>query len=169
MIWDWPYWAQLLLAYIVIQRLGELLYARANDRRMLADGGREYGGDHYFLFILLHGGWLFAIAFFARPLPEPPGILLMIFFVVQILRFWTLASIGRWWSTRIISAPHFPRISTGPYKYFAHPNYAVVVMEIAIVPVLLGSAMVAGVFSILNALLLRHRIRIEAGILAERD
>ena len=56
----------------------------------------------------------------------------------------------------------------GPYKFVSHPNYLVVVLEIAIVPLMLGLPWVALVFSILNALLLRHRIGVENKVLGER-
>jgi methyltransferase len=168
MILDWPVWAQAVLAYVVIQRLAELAYARSNTRRLLAEGGREYGRDHYPLFILLHGSWLIAIALVALPGGQPNPWLLTAFIASQAFRFWTLASIGRWWTTRIISAPSFPRIRTGPYRILPHPNYTVVVIEIALLPWLLGAAVLVLPFTIANALLLAWRIRIEAEVLAER-
>ena len=166
---EWPFWAQILFAYVVIQRVGELAYANANTRRLLAEGGREYGAKHYPLFIVLHGGWLISIALFAKPTDAPNLLLLNAFIATQTFRFWTLASIGRWWTTRIISAPHFPKVKRGPYRFIKHPNYALVVVEIALLPVLLGAPAMALTFSILNAGLLWWRIRIENGVLVERQ
>ena len=165
---EWPFWAQILFAYVVIQRLGELAYANANTRRLLAEGGREYGEKHYPLFIVLHGGWLISIALFAKPTDAPDLLLLNAFIATQTFRFWTLASIGRWWTTRIISAPHFPKVKRGPYRYIKHPNYALVVVEIALLPLLLGAPAMALTFSILNAALLAWRLIIESAVLAER-
>jgi methyltransferase len=166
---DWPIWAQAVLVYVIIQRLVELVYAQANTRRLLADGGREYGRGHYPLFILLHGGWLLAIALAAKPASSPNLPLLSAFIGSQIFRFWTLASIGRWWTTRIISAPHFARVRRGPYRFFPHPNYALVVVEIALLPLLLGSDWIALLFSLLNLCLIGWRLRIENGVLKERS
>lgn len=168
MIWNWPSWALIVLIYVVVQRLLELPYSNANTKRLLAEGGKEYGAKHYPLFILLHGGWLIAIAVFARPAPLPTAWLLAAFFLSQIFRFWTLFSIGRWWTTRIISAPHFPRVKRGPYLLMSHPNYTVVVIEVAVLPLLFGAPIVAILFSILNAGLLWWRIRIEGEVLEER-
>lgn len=165
---DWPFWAQAVFAYVVIQRLAELAYANANTRRLLAEGGREYGADHYPLFIVLHTGWLISIALFAEPTTRPDLLLINIFIASQTFRFWTLASIGRWWTTRIISAPHFPAVKRGPYRFLKHPNYALVVVEIALVPFLLGATAMALTFSILNAALLWWRIRLENTVLSER-
>jgi methyltransferase len=164
----WPSWALAVLIYVVIQRLAELVYANANTRRLLAEGGKEYGRDHYPLFILLHGSWLVAIALFAQPASAPNPWLLAAFIASQAFRFWTLASIGRWWTTRIISAPSFPRVRKGPYRFIPHPNYTAVVAEIALLPMLLGAPMLVLPFTIANALLLAWRIRVEAKVLAER-
>jgi methyltransferase len=164
----WPIWALAVFAYVIAQRLAELVYANANTRRLLAAGGREFGRKHYPLFIILHGGWLFAITYYAAPSATPNLVLLIAFIASQALRFWTLASIGRWWTTRIISAPHFPRVKKGPYRFLPHPNYTVVVIEIALLPLLLSAPLVALAFSIANAMLLAWRIRVEADVLKER-
>jgi methyltransferase len=168
-LFEWPLWAQAVFAYVVIQRLAELAYANANTRRLLAEGGREYGAAHYPLFIVLHTGWLISIMLFADPAERPDMLLLNIFVASQTFRFWTLASIGRWWTTRIISAPHFPRVRRGPYRLMKHPNYALVMVEIAILPLLLGAPAMALTFSLLNAVLLWWRIRVENIVLAERE
>ena len=165
---SWPLWAQVVLGYVIIQRLAELAYANANTRRLLAEGGREYGAKHYPLFIVLHGGWLISIALFGEPLTIPNMLLLNIFVASQTFRFWTLARIGRWWTTRIISAPHFPTVKRGPYRFIKHPNYALVVVEIALLPLLLGAPAMALTFSILNAALLWWRIKVENAVLAAR-
>jgi methyltransferase len=166
---DWPLWAQIVFAYVVIQRLAELVYANANTRRLLSEGGREHGERHYPLFIILHGGWLISIALFAVPENQPNLILINAFVASQTFRFWTLASIGRWWTTRIISAPHFPRVKKGPYRFIKHPNYALVIVEIALLPLLLGAPAMAITFSVLNAALLWWRIRVENAVLVERQ
>lgn len=166
---DWPLWAQIVLAYVIVQRLAELAYANANTRRLLSEGGCEHGRGHYPLFIVLHSGWLISIALFAVPSVQPDLLLLNAFIASQTFRFWTLASIGRWWTTRIISAPHFPRVKKGPYRFIKHPNYALVVVEIALVPLLLGAPAMAITFSVLNAAMLWWRIRIEEAVLSERQ
>jgi methyltransferase len=157
-----------VLVYIVVQRLAELVHANRNTRRLLGEGGQEHGADHYQYFIFLHSAWIAIIALLVDPQHAIDPAMLALFVATQLLRVWTLASIGRWWTTRIISAPHFDRVKRGPYKFISHPNYLVVVLEIAIVPLMLGLPWVALVFSVLNALLLRHRIGVENKVLGER-
>lgn len=158
-----------VLLYLVAQRLGELVYANRNTKRLLAIGGQEFGADHYSYFIFLHSAWIAIIALMVDPLYKVQTAGLILFAITQILRFWTLASIGRWWTTRIISAPHFDRVKRGPYRFISHPNYLVVVLEIALVPMIMGLPWVALVFSVLNAILLSHRLSIENEILKERS
>jgi methyltransferase len=165
----WPVWALAVFAYVIIQRLAELVYANANTRRLLAEGGKEHAAGHYPLFIILHSSWLIAIALFAMPAAQPELWLLAAFIASQAFRFWTLASIGRWWTTRIISAPDFPRVKKGPYRLIPHPNYTVVVIEIFLLPFLLGAAWVAVIFTVLNLALLTVRIIAEERALSERE
>jgi methyltransferase len=79
-----------------------------------------------------------------------------------------VASLGRFWTTRIITLESAPLVRRGPYRWVKHPNYWVVVGEIAVLPLAFGAWHVALIWSVLNALLLRHRIRLENAALDER-
>lgn len=165
---DWPIWAVAFIAYVFLQRMIELVIARRNTARLLKEGGEEFGRRGYPLFIILHTLWLLCVVALAVPGSEPPWLLFALFVAVQGLRYWALATLGRWWTTRLVSAPDFPRVKRGPYRFLSHPNYLVVVLEIALVPLILNEVTVAVVFSILNAMLLFWRIRMENSVLARR-
>ena len=79
-----------------------------------------------------------------------------------------IASLGRYWTTRIITLPDAPLVRTGPYRYFRHPNYLLVVAEIAVLPLAFGAVAIAAIFSALNLMLIARRIRIEERVLAPR-
>ena len=81
---------------------------------------------------------------------------------LQILRYWTIVSLGPYWTTRVIVVPGAPVVRDGPYRFMRHPNYVIVVAEIAVLPMVFGAWRIALVFSILNAVALAHRIRIES-------
>ena len=165
---DWPAWAVVLIAYVFAQRIVELAIAQRNTRRLIREGGHEFGRRGYPLFIALHTAWLVAIVALAAPPARPDLALLLPFVAVQALRCWALLTLGRWWTTRLISSPDFPRVRKGPYRIFPHPNYVVVVAEIALVPLILHETTVAIVFTALNALLLFWRIRMENRVLGLR-
>lgn len=159
---------QALVMLVLAQRLAEVLWARRNERRLLAQGAIEIGARHYPLFFLLHGAWLASLALLVpanAPLFWP---LLLAFVLLQAARLWVIASLGRYWTTRIITLPGAPIVRRGPYRWLRHPNYAIVAAEIAVLPLVFGAWPIALVFSVLNTLLLRHRIRLEEQALAPR-
>lgn len=157
-----------VLAYVTVQRLLELVLAARNTRRLIAEGGLEVGRGHYGAIVALHAIWLVVIWLFGpgRPILLAPLVLLA---VVQVLRFWTLASIGRRWTTRIIVKPGEALVATGPYRFLSHPNYLVVVCEIFLLPAVFGLFGVAILFSLLNAAVLMIRIPAEAAALRQHQ
>jgi len=86
--------------------------------------------------------------------------------LLQIARFWVLATLGRRWTIRVIVVPGEKLVARGPYRWLRHPNYAVVAGEMAAVPLALGLPVFALVFSILNAAVLAVRIPAENAALA---
>jgi methyltransferase len=159
---------QIVVLLVAAQRLGELVVAQRNTKRLLREGGREIGARHYPLFVLLHAGWLVAM-FLLIPSGAPASVpLLAIFGILQLLRVWIVLTLGRYWTTRIITVPGAPLVQCGPYRFLRHPNYVVVIGEIALLPLAFGAWQIALVFSILNLALLWHRIRIEDTALAAR-
>jgi len=81
---------------------------------------------------------------------------------------WVIITLGPYWTTRVITLPGAPLVRKGPYRLMRHPNYAIVVAEIAVLPLTFGAWTIAIVFSVLNALLIAHRISLEDAGLAER-
>jgi methyltransferase len=158
-----------ILSLVAAQRLAELALAASNTRRLLARGAREVGRAHYPLFVLLHASWLVAIAVTTPIDRQPYWPLIGVFIVLQLLRVWVVATLGPYWTTRIITLDEAPIVRRGPFRLVRHPNYCVVVAEIAVLPLAFGNWPVALIWTILNALLLRHRIRVEMGALSERE
>src|SRR5918996_5053508 len=160
--------AQWLVLAVALLRLCELVYARRNTKRLLDRGGQEHGAGHYPLFVGLHAAWLGAI-FATVPSDAPPSLPLVgIFVVLLVARFWTIASLGPYWTTRVITLPAEPLVQSGPYRFFQHPNYLIVAGEIAVLPLIFGAWRTALLFSLLNAGLLWQRIRIEEQALKPR-
>ena len=158
----------LILALVALQRLAEVWLAARNTRVLKSKGAIEIGARHYPLFILLHASWLLAILVTTTADTNVNGGLLSAFVILQLGRVWVIATLGRFWTTRIISLPSAPLIKKGPYRFISHPNYLIVTGEIALLPLVFGNWQVAIIWSILNALLLLWRIRVEETALAQR-
>ena len=149
-----------ILVLVTAERLAELALAKSNTKRLLAQGAREHASGHYPLIVALHAAWLGTLWWLAPPLPVD-GFWLAVFALLEVGRVWVLTSLGRRWTTRIIILPGAPLVQRGPYRFIDHPNYAVVVAEIAVLPLVFGLWQIAFVFSLLNAGLLAVRIREE--------
>ncbi len=160
---------QIILGAVLAQRLAELWIARRNTERLLAQGAIEIGAEHYPYMVLLHGGWLAALVLFT---PDDAAIevgWLAFFLILQAARVWIMVSLGRFWTTRILTLPGAPLVRSGPYRFLRHPNYLVVAGEIAALPLVFGHWELAVIFSILNGALLAARIAVENEALAQRQ
>jgi methyltransferase len=154
-----------LLGLVTAERLGELWLARRNTAGLLARGGREHEAGHYPLIVILHAAWLIGLWALAwnRPVNLP---WLVVFVLLQGLRIWVLATLKERWTTRIITVPGETLVKRGPYRFISHPNYAVVIGEIAVLPLVFGLWWFAALFSLLNAAVLFVRINAENRALA---
>lgn len=150
----------LILSFVTLERLFELWLARRNTAQLIARGAREHGSGHYPLIVGVHVLWLAALWSLAPSRPVD-GLWLALFVLIELARLWVLATLGRRWTTRIIVLPDAPLVESGPYRFINHPNYWVVVGEIAVLPLVFGLWLVALVFSIANAAALTIRIREE--------
>jgi methyltransferase len=158
----------LVLGFVIGQRLGELWLARRNTLRLQEEGAFEVGASHYPIFIMLHAAWIIVMGGSIPWNTQPNVILLAIFLVLQLGRVWVIASLGRFWTTRIITLPGAELIRTGPFKYVRHPNYIIVAGEIAVLPLAFGAWEIAAMFSLMNLILVLHRIRVEEEVLRDR-
>jgi methyltransferase len=164
-------WYFALIAVVAIERLAELVVSRRNLAWSLARGGREYGFSHYPVMVLLHVGLLVGCVteplLLHRPfLPALGWPMLTVVVAAQVLRWWCITTLGPQWNTRVIVVPGAERIVGGPYQWIPHPNYVAVVIEGIALPLVHTAWLTATVFTALNALLLRTRLRVENTALA---
>ena len=160
-----------VVALVALERLAELIVSQRNAAWSFARGGHETGQGHYPAMVALHTGFLVAMlveAFVRRP--EVPSALalsmLALAVAAQALRWWCIATLGPEWNTRVIVVPDLAPVRTGPYRFLAHPNYVAVVVEGIALPLIHACWITAAGFTILNAALLRVRLRVENDALA---
>lgn len=159
-----------VFAGIVLLRLIELLRAHSNEKWMRERGAREFGRGHYPFIVLLH------ICFFASllletgikgyPLITGWQLAVAVLLLVQMLRYWVIFSLGRYWNTRILVIPGSARIRKGPYKHFRHPNYVIVVLELLLIPLIFKAWLTLVWVNIANSVVLYFRIKQEERALA---
>ena len=157
------------VAAVGLQRLLELRYSRRNERRLRARGAVERGAGHYPVMVASHTLWLVStlVEGLTRGPPAWWPVPLAAFLFVQPLRYWAVLSLGENWNVRILVVPGGKLVRSGPYRYFPHPNYFVVTVEVLTFPLIFGAWITAVVFSLLNGALLYVRIRAEERALRE--
>jgi methyltransferase len=152
--------ASIILLLVTLQRLSELVIARRNTTALLARGAVEHGAGHYPVMVLLHATWLAGLWWFGwNATVFWPFMALYI--ALQFFRLWILASIGTRWTTRILSVPNETLVVRGPYRFLRHPNYALVLLEVPLLPLALGLNEFAALYGALNIAMLTWRIRVE--------
>ena len=156
------------LGLVLLQRVVELVLALRNTVQLRRLGAVEADAEGYPLFVLLHVGWLVSLALFVPASSTPVWPLLGLFALLQLCRLWVISSLGRYWTTRIVTLPDAPLVQAGPFRWFRHPNYLLVIAEIAVLPLAFGAVPIAVSFSAVNLILIIRRIRIEESVLAPR-
>ena len=150
----------IILTLVTLQRLSELVIARRNTRELMQQGAIETGASHYPAMVALHASWLLGLWYFAWNQPVN-WLFLALYLVLQAGRLWVLATLGNRWTTRIITVPGETLVARGPYKFIRHPNYAVVALEMPLLPLVFGLEWYAILFGLLNLAMLAWRISIE--------
>lgn len=158
----------LLVIFIILQRLLELRHARRNEQAARALGAREYGREHYWLFFVLHPAWLVCLAWEGSQHSQPPQWWAVAsYLALQWARYSIIRDLGIYWNTRILILPQGQRVRSGWFRYFKHPNYMVVALELLITPLIVHAFWTALIFTVLNALVMMIRIPAEERALAE--
>jgi methyltransferase len=159
---------QIAAILILLQRGLEELYSARNTRALLAEGGREEGRDYYPVVAVTHLGWIAAL-FLLIPSTAPMiWPLLVLYLALQVVRYWVIATLGGYWTHRIITLPDAPVVRRGPYRYLRHPNYAVTIAETFLLPLVFGDAAVAVIFGCIWTAVLYYKILLEDAALRSR-
>jgi methyltransferase len=155
------------MSFIVLLRIGELILSQRNEIWLLQQGAIEYGQKHYSYIVALHT--LFIISLIAEYSTTQTAHFSLFFLVLYLLllafKASVITSLGKFWNTKIYHISGFPLIKTGVYKYIKHPNYLIVIAEIAIIPLVFHLYITAFTFTLLNAIMLSVRIKEENRVL----
>jgi len=160
--------AQIAALVILLQRGLEELYSARNTARLIAAGGREAGRDYYPVVAITHLAWIAAMFLLISPTAPILWPLLALYLLLQVARYWTIATLGRYWTHRIITLDDAPIVRVGPYRFLRHPNYVVTIAETFLLPLVFGDAAVAVIFGCVWSAVVYYKILLEDAALAER-
>lgn len=151
------------IIFVVLLRMGELLLSKSNEKWLLQNNAIEYGQRHYPFIVLLH--ILFILSLIVEYSIKQDATyslpLLIFYFLLLAAKGWVILSLGKYWNTKIYHIPNIPLQRSGPYAYFKHPNYLIVILEIAVIPLIFQLYFTAIIFSLLNSIMLYVRIKEE--------
>jgi methyltransferase len=159
---------QLAAVLVLIQRGAEELYSARNTRALIAAGAREVGHDYYPVVAATHLAWIASLFFLVPPASPIFWPLIVYYLALQLVRYWVIASLGRYWTHRIISVPGAPVVARGPYRYLRHPNYAVTIVETLVLPLAFGALALGLIMTALWWTVLNYKIRLEDAALDGR-
>lgn len=155
-----------IVLFTIVQRLYELRLSHKNEKKIIAQGGHVVPELNYVFMVAMHSLWLASIIlgvylgyaeFNLNYLI--PGLSLLI--VGQLLRILAIKTLKNRWTTRIVILPEAPAVHRGIFKWLRHPNYLGVCLEIFALPLAAGLVPIAIVFTIINLIILKFRIKKE--------
>ena len=153
----------LFISIVILLRIGELILSKRNEKWLLQNGAIEYGQKHYPLIVALHVFFIVSliVEYSMKRTVSCSFFLLVLYFLLLVLKAWIILSLGKFWNTKIYRIPNYPLIKKGLYRYFKHPNYMIVIIEIAVIPLIFHLYFTAVLFSVFNAIVLTVRIKEE--------
>ena len=160
---------QIAALLLLLQRGAEELYSARNTRALVAAGGFEIGRDYYPVVAVTHLAWIAALFFLLSPHAPVSIPLLALYLALQVVRYWVIATLGRYWTHRIITLETAPVVRRGPYRYLSHPNYAVTIAETFLLPLVFGGWALAAIMTAVWSAVLSYKIVLENRALAERQ
>ena len=85
---------------------------------------------------------------------------------LQVARYWVIATLGPYWTHRIITLDEAPIVSSGAYRFVKHPNYAITVAETLLLPLAFSAVALALIMTAIWVAVLSYKIRLEDAALA---
>ena len=156
--------------------VAETRLSLAHERRLRARGAAQPPGDVYralaiayplaFLAMGVEGVWREAHepgAVGASPNWFLSGVLL--FAAAKALKYWAIHALGERWTFKVFIVPGQPLVTTGPYRYVAHPNYVGVVGELVGAAMMCGAPATGSIGFVVFSLVLWRRVRFESQVL----
>ncbi len=92
------------------------------------------------------------------------GVLL--FVAAKGLKYWAIGSLGERWTFKVRTLRGVPLVTSGPYKYVAHPNYVAVAGELVAAALMMGAFIAGPAMTGVFCVLMWRRMRFEERVLA---
>jgi len=159
-----------LLLVVGLLRLVELQISRRHQREMVARGATKVNDPRFLWMVLVHTGVLVGAAvevvFLHRPfIPLLAAICFVVFLAANGVRWWVIRTLGEHWNAQVVDSTGLGVVTTGPFRYVRHPNYAAVFVEMLTLPLIHTAWITALAGSLAHIVVLSQRLSTEERIL----
>ena len=152
---------QIAAVLLLAQRGLEELYSARNTRALIALSAHEVGRGFYPVVAATHLAWIASLFFLVSADAPILWPLIVYYLALQLVRYWVIFTLGRFWTHRIFTLPGAPVVARGPYRYLRHPNYAVTIVETFVLPLAFGALALAAIMTALWWTVLAYKMRLE--------
>jgi methyltransferase len=159
-----------LLLAVALLRIYELRISRRHQNEMVARGASKVADPRFRWMVLLHTGVLLGAAcevvFLHRPFyPVFAAVCFAVFLAANVVRWWVIRTLGQHWNVQVMDSTGMGIVSTGPFRYVRHPNYAAVFAEMLALPLIHCAWITAVAGSFVHILVLSERLATEERVL----
>jgi methyltransferase len=159
-----------LLFCVAALRIVELRISKNHQKQIVADGGSKVTDAKFRWMVLLHTlvliGAAVEVVFLRRPIiPALAAISFLLFLAANIVRWWVIRTLGEHWNVQIMDSTKLGVVTTGPFRYVRHPNYAAVFVEMFFLPLIHTAWITAVAGSLAHVIVLTQRLSTEERVL----
>jgi methyltransferase len=156
----------ILLCAVGAARLAELQISKRNQSRLKDKGARKEREPHFRWMVVFHTAILLGAAteVFLLDRPLLPWLAIVsgcLFIAANIVRWWVIRAMQEHWNVEVMNSTALGVVSTGPFRWIRHPNYAAVFIEMITLPLIHTAWITAAAGAILHVIVLRNRLRVE--------
>ena len=159
-----------LLVVVALLRIYELQVSRRHQREMIAHGASKVADPRFRWMVLVHVCVLFGAALEVVLLHRPfyrlfGAVCFTLFLVANVVRWWVIRTLGEHWNVQVMNSTGIGVITTGPFRYVRHPNYAAVFVEMLALPLIHCAWITAVAGSAAHVIVLSQRLATEERVL----
>ncbi len=159
-----------LLLAVALLRLAELRISRRHQREMLARGAAKIDEPRFRWMVLLHAAVLLGAALEVLLLRRPflvwlAAPMLALFLAANAVRWWVIRALGQHWNVQVMDSMRLGVVTSGPFRYVRHPNYAAVFVEMLALPLIHTAWISAMAGAMGHIAVLARRLSVEERVL----
>jgi len=159
-----------LLLAVGLLRMAELRISRQHQREMLARGAAKVDDPKFRWMVVLHASVLIGAAlevvFLRRPfLPILAAVMFAVFLAANAVRWWVIRTLGEHWNVQVMDSTPLGVVTSGPFHYVRHPNYAAVFAEMSALPLIHSAWITAAAGALAHIAVLSQRLATEERVL----